>query len=111
MALIELRLSMEVGSGNRECDTLTPANGKDFRVLQFVGESSYDPNAAVEMIWILDHATESEDPIWTIKGSGRMPSEMTKENADGTRKLGLCLDNGLAGSIYMSGWALIWVED
>lgn len=111
MGVEVLYLSKEVASSTMDCDTYTPANGKSFKILEFVGDAAFDANAAVKLVWILDHATEDEDPIWTIKGSGKMPHSVEKANADGTRKLGLCLDNGLGGAIYMSGYARIWVED
>ena len=61
------------------------------------------------------HATESIDPLWTMKGSGEMPyrvrDKTQRENADGVRKLGLCLDNGLQGPVLMSGYARIIIED
>ena len=111
MAIEELELSMEVGATTSECVTYTPANGKDFRVLSFHGEAAFDANAAVELIWIHNHDTEDEDVLWTIKGSGGLAHMIRRTDADGTRKLALCLDNGLGGAVYMSGHARIFVED
>ena len=115
MAIIELYLSTEVAANTIEADAYIPGDGKAFKILELYGESAYTTNSSVGIIWIYDHGTESEDPIWTIEGAGVMPisvrNKTKKTNADGVRKLGLCLDNGLSGPLYMSGYARLWVED
>ena len=115
MAVIELYVSTEVSSTTMECDTYVPASGKKFKVLDFYGVAPPDVNCSVDLIWILDHSTESEDLIWNIENTGSIPAvakaKTLKTDADGIRKLGLCLNNGLTGSVYMSGYAKIWIQD
>ena len=63
------------------------------------------------LVWIHDHTTEAQDTLWSTKGSGHMGKPVTRTNADGVRKLSLCLDNGLTGPAFLSGYARILVED
>lgn len=100
----EMIISLDVGYGDAECETYTPANGVEFNIIAFHGEAAFDPNAAVELVWDSDGTPEI---LWTIKGSGQCPISFTR-TGDGTKKLALCLDNGMAsGSVYMSGYALV----
>ena len=111
--IIELKVVKKVAGGTRECDTFVPPAGKILHLLSFHGEGAFDPNCTVKLIWIFDHATETEDALWTIKGSSRLPESYSpmRSDANGVRKIGLCLDNGLVMDVYMSGYARIWVED
>ena len=111
MAIVELRLSMEVAAETMECDVYTPPSGKKFEVLIFQAEAAFNVNAAVALVWIHDHTTEAQDTLWSTKGSGHMGKPVTRTNADGVRKLSLCLDNGLTGPAFLSGYARILVED
>ena len=111
MAIIELSLSMEVAGESMECDVYIPANGKRFKVLNFEGEAAFDVNAAVKLVWIMNHVSETAETLWSIKGAGQLPKSISRSNADGIRKLSLCLDNGLTGAVFLSGHARIWVEE
>lgn len=105
MSTLKLCISKEVDSETEECIVHTPANGVSVTVLNFDGEAAYTTNAAVKLVWKYDHATEAEEILWSIKGSGHAPTRFDITDADGVRKLAVCLDNGETGSIFMSGFA------
>jgi hypothetical protein len=109
MALVELELAKQVLSADEECDTYIPPLDKDFNVQEFYGEAAYSTNSAVKLVWDLDGA--NEEILWATKGSGGMPNIDIIRTGDGVKKLALCLDNGEADPIFMSGHALIAVED
>ena len=68
-------------------------------------------NAVVKLIWKWNHATESEVIIWSVKGDAAMPFSYEIDDADGVRKLAVCLENGLAGAVYMSAYCKFTEED
>ena len=64
-----LYISKEVNfasPNNEETDSIQPLAGESVLLLALDGQASYDPNAAVRLVWRWNHATESEIVIWTI---------------------------------------------
>lgn len=109
MASFEIRTSKEVTAGNEDCAHITPASGKKVVVREFFGDAAYSKNSAVKLVW--DYGGAGETVLWTIKGSSRAPEKFEINDADGVKKLGVCLDNGEIGNVFMSGFAEVWVED
>ena len=103
----EVRISEEVAASTEEYDdSCVPATG-NFDIVVFHGEGAFDPNAAVKLVW--DFGGGSEEVIWTIKGSGSMPFRITL-TGNNSKKLAVTLDNGMSGSIFMSGYFKIIQE-
>jgi len=108
MALVELELSMKVLSGDEECSTYIPADGKKFNVQAFHGEASL-VSSAVKLVWDLNGV--GEELLWAMKGSAAMPNIDMIRTGDGVKKIALCLDNAEADPIFMSGHVILDVED
>jgi len=109
MAWNELKISKSVTAGTKAATTITPANGKIVTVGVFKGEAAFTAISSVMLIW--DYQGAGETCIWTVKGSGSMPFKHIITDADGTKKLAVCLDNGEASDIVMSGFADVYVKD
>ena len=107
MSKQELLISKEVDADTEDCQSYTVPNGKKAKVVNFHGEAAYHDDVAVLLVWDVDGTREI---LWVVKGGGQCPirPEIT---GNGTKKLGICLDNGLTHPVFMSGHALVIVED
>lgn len=112
MAVIELYKSQLVTGVSQNNDEHIPALGKRVRILEFHGETPNTADCVVVVMWDIGG---TEVPLWVIQGSNKMPEQTgfktLREDADGIKKIGICLINNAAKSVYMSGFARIWVED
>lgn len=97
-----ISLSKSVAATTEDVSTFIPATG-DFWVTGFCGEASFDTNCAVKIIW--DYGG-TEEILWSTKGSTNVPLNI-KRTGDNAKKIALTLDNGLAGSVIMSGMCTI----
>lgn len=113
MARQALYIAKSVTSGNEDSDTYTVPNGKKVTVVSFNGEAAFSPNSAVKIVW--DFGGGAEAVLWSIKGSDKIDSRITQDfptmTGDGTKKIAVALDNGEAGSVFLSGHATLEVED
>ena len=109
MAWTELKISKSVAAGQKNTAEVIPANGKRVTIGTFQGEAAFTAVSSVMLIW--DYGGAGEICIWTVKGSGSMPFKEVLTDADGTKKLAVCLDNGEAAATTMSGFADIYIED
>jgi len=111
---ITLYRSKEVAGSTEEANTYTPPTGAKITVVEFEGDAAFTSNSVVSILW--DYNTANEEPVWTIKGSRITKQKFTTDGAgnaltgDGTKKIAICLSNGEAGSLYMSGYAKLLVE-
>ncbi len=102
---VDLRLSQQVDGLTQECVTYTPPAGSEVGVKLFSGEGTGQPNAAALLIWKFQHATETEEILWSTKFSSSASQAIRILDAgetDGVRDIALCLDNGEVGDLYMS---------
>jgi len=112
MASQKLLLAKNVTSFNEECVTHVVPSGKKVWIMRFHGEAAFSPNSAVKLVW--DMGGAGEEILWSIKGGGDIPlgaAEAIEKTGDGVKKMAVCLDNGESGSIFMSGFALLEIED
>lgn len=105
--LVELRIAKEVASSTEDCVTHIPPSGAYVLISDFVGDAAFQPNAAVKLVW--DVGGAGETVLWSIKGNHEMPGDIEILDSDGVKKLGVCLDNGEAGPLFLSGYAKVEV--
>ena len=112
MAKQTLYLAKSVTAATEDCDTYVVPNGKKVTVINMHGEAAFSANSAVKVVW-----DSSGTPVilWATKGSGSIPKGVSEDfpvmTGDGIKKIALCLDNGEAGTIFMSGHVILEVED
>jgi len=106
---IELAVSSEVASGTTDCDFYVPPSGSIVNIVFFRADAAFSTNSVVRITWKNDHGTESPVHLWTIKGDGEMPYQPEITDTDGVREIAVCLENGDAGGLFMSGYALLKV--
>jgi len=109
MANKTLVIAKEVTTATEDCETAVPANGKKVVIHKFCAEGPASPNSVVKLIW--DWGEAGEFLIWTIKGSGQMPFKHVITDADGVKKLAVCLDNGEVGDVFLSGYIEYFEQD
>lgn len=107
-----LYLSKSVAATTEDCDTYVVPNGKTVKVIKFHGESDFSESSAVKLVW---DVAGTPVILWSMKGSAEMPRQvpdaMATMTGDGVKKIALCLDNGEANAIFMSGHVILEVED
>jgi len=98
-----LKISKEVNANTEDAETVVPASGKTLVITRFVGAGAFSQNAVIKLIW--DYSG-TQDVIWTIKGTSRMPFQHTipAADTDGIKKLAVALDNSHSGKLFMSGY-------
>ena len=111
MQIIELKIAKEIATQTAEDDgnDYAPASGKHLYINCFHGSAAFTQNSVVKLVWKYDHATESEEILWAVKGEGCMPfiAEIPATDTDGIRKLAVVCDNGETGPLVMAGYAKI----
>lgn len=105
--IVKLRVAEEITNGEYVAATYTPANGKEIHIHEFRGDAAFTKNSVVKLVWKYNHATESEEIIWSTKGSQSVTDLTEITDADGTRKIAVVCDNGESGPIVMSGFAYL----
>jgi len=105
---IILKVSEEVAGGAMVCAEEIPGDGKSVTVMRFEGSGAFTQNSVVRLAW--DFGGVAEETVWTIKGESTLPHRAELVGADGIKKLVLCLDNGEAGPVFMSGYAEVLIE-
>ncbi len=111
MAWKELYLSAKLATRTTQKVKYEIPNGKMFRIVQFYGETATNSNCAIVVIW---DSEGTETPLWAIKGSNQMPDmagPSTKNTGDGSKQIALYLDNMSDDTVYMAGFAKIWIQD
>ena len=112
MAIVELYKSAQVAATSQATHSYLVPNTKRFRILDFWAETPTADLCAVAILWDTAGANIS---LWNIKSSNKMPTlagpSTLQTNGNGVKILSLTLNNGGTSSVYMSGFARIWVED
>jgi len=109
--IYNLTISKQVISGTEEYIEYAPPQGKIITVSFFIGNAPSSINSVVKLIW--KYGSGSEQILWTIKGgeSYSVPTRLPIQDVDGINKLAVVLENAESADIYMSGSAIIEVED
>ncbi len=107
---IDLIVSEEISASSVVADTYTPANGAEVWTVEFSGDAAFTQNAVVKAVWKYAHATESEEILWSTKGSKLFQFSKEITGADNVRKIAIVCDNGEAGALVMSGSLKIKVK-
>lgn len=108
MALVktQLKLSKLVTKATEDAITFIPETGL-FYVSEFIADAAFDSHCAVKLVW--DYGQAGETLLWSIKGSHSVNLDL-ELTGDGSKKLAVCLDNGLDDSVVLSGYALVVQE-
>ena len=108
MGVKEIRISEEVSAGVETCEHFAvPANvggtGQiTAKVSFFQGSAAFLQNAVVKIMW--DRGGASEEILWSCKGEQVFERHIIIPSPDGVKMVSLCLDNGSAGDLVMSGY-------
>jgi hypothetical protein len=106
-----LRLSKEVSAGQADHTSFVPPSGKKTIIGLFQGEAPGSNTAVVKLVWKFD--TAEETILWSIKGSGQtsIPIELPISEVNGTNALAVVLENSGLTAVYLSGQALVEVDE
>jgi len=109
---VKLRISKEVTAGETDIDFYIPPAGKTVSIVKFAGDGAFSQNSVVRLTWKNNEVEANRVHIWTIKGETKMPDqyEIPSSDTDGVRELAVCLENGEAGALFMSGYAFLKVQ-
>jgi hypothetical protein len=107
--ILELKIAKKIQSGIEEFQVVTPAANAKVIILNFFAEGPYTLNSEVRIVW--NHGAENEEILWAVKGSGKMPIQITipPEEVDGIKKLALVCENGELGALTMNGYIKVRV--
>lgn len=102
----KLYLAEEVPAETISFEEIVIPNGVKAKVINFYGSAGFSLNTAIRIDW-------DGTPLWSIKGEQSMPDEaveVTEVMGDGAKKFRLVLDNASLGPAFLSGLAVIELE-
>jgi hypothetical protein len=103
----ELKISAQVAAGTEIVEEWAPPSGSSVYIDVFVGSTPTNTNCVCKLYW--KYGTAGQVLLWSIKSDSKAPLtfDLPSGEVDGVNKIAISVENGMAGSGYMSAYARI----